>query len=218
MKTPSKKNAKSKRTPHQVRIIGGQWKRSLLAVVDAEGLRPTPDRVRETAFNWLNHLCDGEWARLNCLDLFAGSGALGFEAASRGAKHVTLVEAHTPAYRQLEVSKQKLHASHVSLLRGDALSFAKGVVTQQQFDVIFLDPPFGHDWLPKILPLCLTLLKDDGYLYVEAESALDQSEADENTANWLHGWQVIRVGKAGSVFFHVLQRSISKHEAHENQA
>ena len=76
------------RGPQQVRIIGGVWKRTPLPVINAEGLRPTPDRVRETVFNWLNHLLDGGWQRMACLDLFAGTGALGFEAASRGAAKV----------------------------------------------------------------------------------------------------------------------------------
>src|SRR5437868_8259418 len=91
----------AKRPPQQVRIIGGQWKRTPLPVLDAEGLRPTPDRVRETLFNWLNHLIDGQWANIACLDLFAGTGALGFEAASRGAAKVVLVEASDLAARQL---------------------------------------------------------------------------------------------------------------------
>src|ERR1039458_6802673 len=87
---------------HQVRIIGGQWKRTPLPVLDAEGLRPTPDRVRETVFNWLNHLFDGAWGQVACLDLFAGSGALGFEAASRGAARVVMIEANAAAVRQLQ--------------------------------------------------------------------------------------------------------------------
>src|SRR3954464_6268242 len=89
---------------HQIRIIGGQWKRTPLPVLDAEGLRPTPDRVRETVFNWLTHLFDGVWEGIDCLDLFAGSGALGFEAASRGAAHVTMVELGTAAVRQLDAT------------------------------------------------------------------------------------------------------------------
>ncbi|WP_234814918.1 RsmD family RNA methyltransferase, partial [Noviherbaspirillum denitrificans] len=84
--------AQGRRKPQQVRIIGGQWKRTPLAVLDAEGLRPTPDRVRETVFNWINHLLDGGWEQVRCLDLFAGTGALGFEAASRGAVRVVMVE------------------------------------------------------------------------------------------------------------------------------
>src|SRR6476469_1170465 len=93
-KPPRRPAPKPRRThpPQQVRIIGGQWKRTPLPVLDRDGLRPTPDRVRETVFNWLGHLLDGNWATVRCLDLFAGTGALGFEAASRGAQQVTLVE------------------------------------------------------------------------------------------------------------------------------
>ena len=105
---------------HQVRIIGGQWKRTPLPVLDAEGLRPTPDRVRETVFNWLNHLFDGAWGQVRCLDLFAGSGALGFEAASRGAARVVMIEANAAAVRQLQATQEKLRATQVSIVRGDA--------------------------------------------------------------------------------------------------
>ena len=96
---------------HTVRIIGGQWKRTPLPVLDAEGLRPTPDRVRETVFNWITHLIDGAWEQVACLDLFAGSGALGFEAASRGARRVVMVENSGPAVRQLEANRDKLKRS-----------------------------------------------------------------------------------------------------------
>src|SRR4051812_4550684 len=99
--------------PQQVRIIGGAWKRTPLPVLDALGLRPTPDRVRETVFNWINHLRDANWAEARVLDLFAGSGALGFEAASRGAAAVTMVDMHSPAVRQLEAIKDKLKAVNV---------------------------------------------------------------------------------------------------------
>src|SRR3954447_25545124 len=108
MKKSAPKNRARAGAPHQVRIIGGQWKRTPLAVLDAEGLRPTPDRVRETVFNWLNHLLDGQWTDIACLDLFAGTGALGFEAASRGAARVLMVEANSAAVRQLEATKAKL--------------------------------------------------------------------------------------------------------------
>ncbi|MBI3285202.1 MAG: 16S rRNA (guanine(966)-N(2))-methyltransferase RsmD [Burkholderiales bacterium] len=219
MNTKTKKAAPVKRATHQVRIIGGQWKRTPLNVIDAEGLRPTPDRVRETAFNWLNHLFDGNWAGVSCLDLFAGSGALGFEAASRGARQVSMVEAHTPALRQLEQVKQKLNASQVSLLRGDALKCAASLAAQgQRFTLIFLDPPFKLDWLAKILPLCGGLLDEHGLLYVEAEHLLTDSRVEGSAPAWMAGWRVIRADQAGSVFFHILQRSILLPDTHENQA
>ncbi len=221
MKTNSKKPTTVKRSSHQVRIIGGQWKRSLLSVIDAEGLRPTPDRVRETVFNWLNHLFDHSWGQVTCLDLFAGSGALGFEAASRGAAQVYMVESHTPAYKQLEQVKEKLQAQQCNLIRADALKAVEGMISRRQkVDLIFLDPPFEQDWLTRMLPLCAQISSDKAYLYVEAEFSLAEAEDDtvEKLAKLLNGWQLIRADKAGSVYFHILQRSISPHEAHENQA
>jgi len=184
----------------QVRIIGGLWKRTPLPVLAADGLRPTPDRVRETVFNWLNHLLDGGWSNIACLDLFAGTGALGFEAASRGAARVVMVEVNTPAMRQLEITKEKLHAEQVSILRSDALSFAQK--TAGAFHVIFLDPPYEQGWLPKLLPLCERLLVADGLVYAESEMPL----TPESAPDWLAGWKVIRADKAGMVFYHLLQR------------
>lgn len=192
--------------PRQVRIIGGQWKRTPLPVLDAEGFRPTPDRVRETVFNWLNHLLDGNWSGLRCLDLFAGTGALGFEAASRGAAEVVMVEDNAAAVRQLEATKAKLKAEQVIVQRGDALATAQMLARQVReggtgFDLIFLDPPYHRDWLVKILPLCRQLLPNGGLVYAEAEMALDSTAPLE----WLAGWSVVRADKAGMVHFHLLQ-------------
>jgi 16S rRNA (guanine(966)-N(2))-methyltransferase RsmD len=198
---------------HQVRIIGGQWKRTPLAVMDADGLRPTPDRVRETVFNWLNHLLDGAWDRVACLDLFAGTGALGFEAASRGAERVVMVEANAAAVRQLQATQEKLHAAQVSVVRGDAAAAALGMLArigvaardgkgEGRFQVIFLDPPYHQDWLAKLLPTCEGLLAEGGLLYAEAEQAFSNDALPE----WMGGWQVVRADKAGMVFYHLLQR------------
>ena len=209
MKPKTKKPVSPQRAAHQVRIIGGQWKRSLLSVIEADGLRPTPDRVRETTFNWLNHLVDAHWAPITCLDLFAGSGALGFEAASRGASKVVMVESHTPAFKQLEQVKAKLQANQCQLVRGDAVKVVTHAASQgQKFDVIFLDPPFEQSWLEKILPLCTEIIHSKSYVYVESEFALDAENGDENMQSLLSGWQLIRADKAGSVYFHILQRSI----------
>ncbi|HEX7649651.1 MAG TPA: 16S rRNA (guanine(966)-N(2))-methyltransferase RsmD [Noviherbaspirillum sp.] len=201
-----KKSAAQKvaRAPHQVRIIGGQWKRTPLTVLDAEGLRPTPDRVRETVFNWINHLLDANWERASCLDLFAGTGALGFEAASRGAAKVVMLENNVQAIRQLEATKAKLKADQVTIQRGDALTFMQGLVGcgSPPFDLIFLDPPYHQDWLVKILPLCQRMLSEGGLVYAEAEMPLE-----EETAEWMHGWEVVRADKAGMVFYHLLRRN-----------
>jgi 16S rRNA (guanine(966)-N(2))-methyltransferase RsmD len=190
----------------QVRIIAGLWKRTPITVVDAPGLRPTPDRVRETLFNWLNFLFQANWQSRCCLDLFAGSGALGFEAASRGALLVTLVESHRPALQQLEKMRDKLKAQQLQIIQGDALVVVKKLAVNgnnsvDKYDVIFLDPPFHRDLLAQILPDCLHLLKEDGLLYLEAEKALEPSDLPD----CLDNWQVIRCDRAGKVFFHLLQ-------------
>lgn len=198
------KRAAPKSAPRQVRIIGGQWKRTPLPVLDAEGLRPTPDRVRETVFNWLTHLLDGNWSQVACLDLFAGSGALGFEAASRGAARVLMVEQSSPAVRQLEANRDKLHADNIAIQRGDAAAAARHLAQREPgaFALAFVDPPYHQGWLEKILPDCAQLLAPGGLLYVEAEFALDGDEAPV----WMDGWEVVRADKAGMVFYHLLQR------------
>jgi 16S rRNA (guanine(966)-N(2))-methyltransferase RsmD len=196
---------------HQIRIIGGQWKRTPLVVLDAEGLRPTPDRVRETVFNWLHHLLDGQWENVACLDLFAGTGAMGFEAASRGAERVMMVEADGPAAQQLQATKEKLRAAQITVVRGDALATAQNLATRissasgenARFNVIFLDPPYHQDWLAKMLPVCGRLLADDGLVYAEAEQPL----SSEAMPDWLTGWQIVRADKAGMVFYHLLRRN-----------
>jgi len=204
-----------KKPQQQVRIIGGHWKRTPLTVVDVPGLRPTPDRVRETLFNWLNFLFQSNWDNKRCLDLFAGSGALGFEAASRGAVQVTIVEAHPLAVGQLEKARDKLKAQQIRIIRGDALMVAqkmavnclesvvkKGEKSEGKFDVIFLDPPFHHDILTKVLPVCAPLLDDNGCLYLEAEKALTAEDLPDS----LKKWQVLRSDRAGKVYFHLLHR------------
>lgn len=193
---------------HQVRIIGGRWKRTPLPVLAADGLRPTPDRVRETVFNWLAHLLENRWDSLACLDLFAGTGALGFEAASRGVASVVMVEAHTPAVRQLEATRERLGASDISVLRGDALTVVQNLVArggEGQFDLIFLDPPYHQNWLAKMLPLCARLLRADGIVYVEAEVPLLPDSDGAPMAAWMSPWEVLRADRAGMVFYHLLQ-------------
>lgn len=186
--------------PRQVRIIGGQWKRTPLPVLAAEGLRPTPDRVRETVFNWLEHLFDHAWNQVRCLDLFAGSGALGFEAASRGAAQVLMVETSTAAAQQLQVTCDKLKASQVEVRRGDAMANAEMLArSAQKFDLIFLDPPYHQDLLQRMLPVCARLLAPNGLLYVEAETALDTEPRMES----LQDWRTVRTDRAGMVHYHL---------------
>lgn len=200
------KSVARSKAPQQVRIIGGQWKRTPLAVADLEGLRPTPDRVRETAFNWLTHLLEGHWEQVRCLDLFAGTGAMGFEAASRGAPQVTMVESHAAAVRQMQATKEKLKAQQVEIMRGDAVACANALKAQgaKKFDLIFLDPPYHMGWLEKTLPLCEALLNPSGMVYAESEYSLAEVSG-LNELNWLESWSVVRADKAGMVYFHLLQ-------------
>lgn len=189
---------------HQVRIIGGAWKRTPLPVLDALGLRPTPDRVRETVFNWINHQIGNDWDDVAVLDLFAGSGALGFEAASRGAAAVTMIDSHGPAVRQLEANRDKLKATNISILRADGLVLARDMAAcGQRFDVIFLDPPYQTELLAQALPLCAALLKEGGMVYAEAETPLPG--AGDEVPEWLQGWDIVRADKAGMVYYHLLK-------------
>jgi 16S rRNA (guanine966-N2)-methyltransferase len=174
---------------NKVRIIGGSHRRRLIEFPDADGLRPTPDRVRETLFNWLGQTLDGR----RCLDLFAGSGALGFEAASRGAAEVVMIERNRPVYRTLQENIKKLGFSNIALHSEDGLEFAKQ--QNRPFDVIFLDPPFQSDYLPKLMPLLVDKLAVGGMVYVES------GEPFEPDAEW----QVVKQARAGAVFYQLLQ-------------
>ncbi|MBS1171058.1 MAG: putative methyltransferase [Burkholderiaceae bacterium] len=206
MSTKSNQQRSHRHAPQQVRIIGGQWKRTPLPVANIDGLRPTPDRVRETVFNWINHQLGADWNGIRCLDLFAGSGALGFEAASRGAAQVTLVEANPAACRNLDAIKAKLQAGQVQVTRDDALRYIKTATAGgQRFDLIFLDPPYQSGWLEQILPLCAELLPEGGLLYTESAHALTTEDAPESLA---HGGRlrVIRADRAGMVHYYLLKR------------
>ncbi len=186
--------------PRQVRIIAGQWKRTSLPVIEASGLRPTPDRVRETVFNWLEHLQQRDWAHRRCLDLFAGTGALGFEAASRGAANVVMVESNSAACQALHATREKLGAHQVDIHQGDAAS--RIAFLDGDYDVVFLDPPYDLDLLPKVLPACQRLLAPGGLLYTES----NQSFVQEPLPDWLSGWQVVRSDRAGAVHFALLSK------------
>ena len=141
-KTPAPKGPSS----HEIRIIGGQWRRTRLKVIDKPGLRPTPDRVRETLFNWLGQDLSG-W---RCVDAFAGTGVLGLEAASRGAAQVLMVEQDAVLVRDLQDNVARLKASTVTVQRGDAVS-ALGRLSAASVDLVFLDPPFEGPWFDPAL-------------------------------------------------------------------
>ena len=212
-RNPSSKSPKAKtatshaRAPQQVRIIGGQYKRTPLPVVDAEGLRPTSDRVRETVFNWLGQDLSG-W---RCADIFAGTGALGFEAASRGAAHVTLVENHTPAVRALHAVRDKLGASMVEIVSGDAFTWLARQ-PDAAFDAVFVDPPFAQDWTRRALEAATRLVKPGGLIYLEAGRPLmdvspDSPVSDATDAIQLPaGWVLHKHLRAGAVHAYLLLR------------
>jgi 16S rRNA (guanine(966)-N(2))-methyltransferase RsmD len=177
----------------RVRICGGEWRSRLIRVVDVPGLRPTPDRVRETLFNWLGQDLDG----LACLDLFAGSGILGFEAASRGAARVVLVERDPKAFAILRENAAALGGDRLELRRGDALEFAALAGRQgSAFDLVLLDPPYRQHWLDRLWPLLPALVAPAGRVYVEAEAPVTPPSP----------WRVCRQGRAGQVAYHLLER------------
>lgn len=187
--------------PHRVRIVGGAWKRTPLQVPEVEGLRPTPDRVRETLFNWLG----GDLSGASCLDLFAGTGALGLEAASRGAAAVWLVEKDRRAQAAIRATLARLGAAQVSLLPGDALAALDRARSEgRRFDLVLLDPPFGAGWLERVLPLLPPVLADDAAIYVESGEALTEDALGRLLGP---GFRIARSGRAGQVFYHLVLRS-----------
>ena len=153
--------------PGEVRIIGGQWKRSKLHVADAPGLRPTPDRVRETLFNWLGQDLTG-W---RCLDAFAGSGALGFEAASRGADSVVLLERDRRLAARLNDARARLKAEQIRVENTDALTWMARCAADS-FELVFLDPPFDAPLIEPSLAAAMRIVVPQGFVYVEAGQAL----------------------------------------------
>lgn len=182
--------------PGEVRLIGGQWKRSKLAVPDVPGLRPTPSRVRETLFNWLGQDLRG-WC---CVDAFAGSGALGFEAASRGALHVLLCEQHAQAVQALLKLRERLGASAVEVRRADGLAMLSQLPAAS-VDLVLLDPPFDSDLAERALPLAARAVREGAWVYLE-------SSHDCRGVAWLPpDLEVQRYLKAATVHAHLLRKT-----------
>ena len=180
--------------PREVRIIGGQWKRTKLPVSDTPGLRPTPDRVRETLFNWLGQDLTG-W---RCLDAFAGSGALGFEAASRGAAEVVLVERDRKLVAGLNVVKQRLNAGALRVEAAEALAWMARCPAAS-FELVFIDPPFDAALIEPALDAAARLVVPQGFVYAECGEALDPMALTSR------GLCIQRQGRAGAVHFHLLR-------------
>lgn len=180
----------------KLRIIAGEWRSRQLVFEDAPGLRPTPARVRETLFNWLQT----DVIASRCLDLFAGSGALGFEAASRRAKTVVMVENNAQACRLINENKVKLSAEQIKIVQSDAFKFLAGDASP--FDLVFLDPPFEKGMLQQ----ACQWLEDKGWLavqakiYVEVEKQLVLDDMPEN-------WQCLKNKKAGDVAYYLFERN-----------
>ncbi len=180
---------------HEIRIVGGQWKRTKLKVADKPGLRPTPDRVRETLFNWLGQDLTG-W---RCMDAFAGTGALGFEAASRGAAEVRMVEHDSALLDQLKRVQIQLQASGVQIARGDGVA-ALRQLDAASLDLVFLDPPFDSALYEAALLAAGRAVGPQGFVYLEA-STLWTDEDLQGAGLKLH-----RHLKAGAVHAHLLTR------------
>ena len=182
-----------------LRVIGGRWRGRKLTVLDSEGLRPTPSRVRETLFNWLQFSLSGA----NCLDLFAGTGALGLEAASRGVEKITLVEFNTGTAEQLSKNCQQLGADNYQLVNKDAVSFLSG--DQDQYDIVFIDPPYELGIWSEIAEQlvsqdCLSL---NALIYVEYPiTAIKPSLPSK--------WQLIKEKKAGGVNYCLFKNTVGQ--------
>lgn len=178
----------------QVRIIGGHWKRSVLRVVDRPGLRPTPDRVRETLFNWIESWAQTPLIQSRVCDVFAGTGALAFEAASRGAASVLALESDALAAKEIAQAAERLGARNLKLIKTDAFSFLAGQ-PPNRFDLIFLDPPFGQGLLAQALAAVKAVLSPQGLVHVEGERPWRELLTPEQQA----GWTEQRSAKAGAV-------------------
>jgi len=176
----------------ELRIIAGKWRSRKLSFPAADGLRPTPARIRETLFNWLTPDLPGS----HCLDLFAGSGALGFEALSRGADSITMIEQNSQITRQLQNNKQLLDAQNLQILNQDAmnLSTIKGA-----FDIIFCDPPFNKNFIQPLISAIhnSSLLRENAKLYIETEKNLASLELPES-------WTLLKEKTAGDVRYRLI--------------
>ena len=195
MKTLKPSPQRTDAAPHVVRIIGGQWRRTRLPVADKPGLRPTPDRVRETLFNWLGQELTG-W---RCVDAFSGTGALGFEAASREAADVLLVEKDGALVANLRALKDRLRADAVRVQRGDGVAVLRALAAGS-VDLVLLDPPFEADLFSSSLPAAAAAVRPGGWVYLEAPSRADEAELGAL------GLVLYRHLKAGAVHAHLLQR------------
>jgi 16S rRNA (guanine966-N2)-methyltransferase len=193
-------NNGTKKTPGNIRIIAGHWRGRKLPVHDVQGLRPTTDRVKETLFNWLmNQIHDS-----HCLDCFAGSGSLGFEALSRGAAQLLMLEKDPQAAKQLNDNVQLLKADNAQVVKADSLAYLQQLKAAQPFDLVFIDPPFRLNLAQQTCDLLENqqLLSENALIYVEVESELDN-------LNLPPSWQLLKQKTAGQVTYTLYQRHVS---------
>lgn len=188
---PADSRPAARRLQGQLRIIGGAWRSRRIAIAERPGLRPTPDRVRETLFNWLGQTLSGE----SCIDLYAGSGALGFEAASRGAGRVVMVERDPIVLAALERNRALLGALTVEVVRDSALEYLRR--STERFDLVFADPPFREDPWSELLGVLPARLAPGARVYVEAANPLEARPP----------WSELRRSRAGQVSYQLLEWS-----------
>lgn len=193
----SRNNSKKASTPtSSLRIIAGEWRSRLIDFAPEQGLRPTPNRVRETLFNWLMPVIEGA----DCLDLFAGSGALSFEALSRGAQEGVMVDASSAVCTCLNQQLDKLHCNKASVYQSTAQQWLSEQANKAVFDIVFLDPPFGKGLIP-IITKALDesgLLKPQAYVYIESEHVLSDRELPGH-------WQLQKQKCSGGVHYQLYQ-------------
>ena len=201
-RNPPRQNRSAQEPKQMLRIIGGEWRSRKVPFPSVENLRPTPDRVRETLFNWLQNITPGA----RCLDLFAGSGALGLEALSRGASAVTFIDSSPAATRQLKENLQTLKCQHGEVITSSAINWldTRQTDTEPRYDVVFLDPPFRKEMVPMICELLekRNLLSGNAVIYIEAESELSQLTVPTN-------WEENRSKTAGQVTYRLFSRTPS---------
>ena len=183
------------KVPNRIRIIGGVWRSRVIEFADADGLRPTANRARETLFNWLGQTLHGK----RCLDLFSGSGALGFEAASRGATEVVMLEVNRAAVEALKANQQKLDATSCRVVAVDALKFLG--TAHEKFDIVFVDPPFTSGLMASVMKKLAPHLASDGVVYAEWAAPIAEVIASLPDAQW----EIVKQGKAGAVHFALLR-------------
>lgn len=189
------RNIKSRNTlNNHLRIIAGKWRGRKVQFPDSQGLRPTSDRVRETLFNWLAPVINNA----NCLDLFSGSGALSFEALSRGAAKVTIIDANTRVCEQLRQNLTLLDCNNANLLTTDAINWLKEAKdTTEPFDIVFLDPPFNQQLVTPSCELldCQGLIREGSYIYIETEAKFKLQLPPS--------WRIHREKKTGQVAYYL---------------